>query len=80
MIPVLGNLYHEVNLNPDVNDTEENRKYKDLLNKEYSFCIKIIDKVIEKANRLYKNQMGTGKVQKFCCNFKLLENVYDTYR
>ena len=53
------------------------RKYKDLLNKEYSFCLKIIDEVIGKANKLYDKQMATGKVVKFCCNFKTLEEVAD---
>ena len=53
------------------------KKYKDLLNKEYSFCLKVIDEVIGKANKLYDKQMSTGKVVKFCCNFKTLEEVTD---
>lgn len=32
-----------------------------------------------KANRLYNNQMTTGKVKKFCCDFQALEKVCDTY-
>ena len=51
--------------------------YKDLLNKEYSFCLKVIDEVIGKANKLYDKQMATGKVVKFCCDFKALEEVAD---
>ena len=53
------------------------KKYKDLLNKEYSFCLKVIDEVIGRANKLYDKQMATGKVVKFCCNFKTLEEVAD---
>ena len=53
------------------------KKYKDLLNKEYSFCLKVIDEVIGKANKLYDKQMATGKVVKFCCDFKALEEVAD---
>ena len=34
---------------------------KDLLNKEYRFCLKIITDVLEKANKLYDKQMRTGK-------------------
>lgn len=46
-------------------------------NKEYSFCLKVIDEVIGKANKLYDKQMATGKVVKFCCDFKALEEVAD---
>ena len=62
---------------PDDTDTDDVKKYKDLLNKEYSFCLKVIDEVIGKANKLYDKQMSTGKVVKFCCNFKTLEEVTD---
>ena len=48
-----------------------------MLNKEYSFCLKVIDEVIGKANKLYDKQMATGKVIKFCCDFKALEEVAD---
>lgn len=53
------------------------KKYKDLLNKEYSFCLKVIDEVTGRANKLYDKQMATGKVVKFCCDFKALEEVAD---
>ncbi len=53
------------------------KKYKDLLNKEYSFCLKVIDEVIGRTNKLYDKQMATGKVVKFCCDFKALEEVAD---
>ena len=39
--------------------------------------LKVIDEVIGKANKLYDKQMSTGKVVKFCCNFKTLEEVTD---
>lgn len=75
MIPIVDGVYSRVNINPDKSDTDEVKKYKDLLNKEYSFCLKIINEVIEKANRLYDMQMKTGKVVKFCCDFKALEDI-----
>lgn len=75
MIPIVDGVYSRVNINPEKGDSEELKKYKDLLNKEYSFCLKIIDEVIGKANRLYDKQMQTGKVVKFCCDFKALEEV-----
>lgn len=77
MIPIVDGVYNRVNINPDINDTDEIKKYKDLLNKEYTFCLKIINEIIVKANRLYNKQMETGKVVKFCCDFKALEEVVD---
>ena len=75
MIPIVEGAYCRVNINPEGTDTEQERKYKDLLNKEYSFCLKIINEVIEKDNKLYDKQMKTGKVIQFCCDFKALEKV-----
>ena len=77
MIPIVDGVYSRVNINPEDADTDDVKKYKDLLNKEYSFCLKVIDEVIGKANKLYDKQMATGKVVKFCCNFKTLEEVTD---
>lgn len=78
MIPIVDGIYSRVNINPNDSDTDDVKKYKDLLNKEYSFCLKIIKEVIEKANKLYDKQMETGNVVKFCCDFKILEEVADT--
>ena len=79
MIPIKSGVYKEVNMNKEDSDTPEVAKYKDLINKEYSFCLKIVEDLIKKANRLYDSQMTTGRVKKFCCNFKILEQVCDTY-
>ena len=79
MIPIRMDVCTEVNLNKDVSDTLDEIRYKDLLNKEYAFCLKIIDELIRKANKLYENQMNTGKIKMFCCDFRALEQVCDTY-
>lgn len=79
MIPIRDDVYSIVDLNTNENDTVEVRKYKNLLNKEYSFCLKIIDDIIAKADKLYEKQMQTGKIAKFCCDFKALESVCYTY-
>lgn len=79
MIPVKDGCYSVVQLNVENEDSEETLKYKDLLNKEYSFCLKIIEEIIEKANKIYAKQMQTKKVAKFCCDFRVLEKVCDTY-
>lgn len=77
MIPIVDGVYNRVNINYDTNDTLDIKKYKDLLNKEYAFCLKIIDEALIKANRLYDKQIKTGKIVKFCCDFKALESVAD---
>lgn len=77
MIPIVDGVYSRVNINPNDSDSDDVKKYKDLLNKEYSFCLKIINEVIGKVNKLYDKQMETGKVAKFCCDFKALEEVAD---
>lgn len=41
MIPVKSEVYKDINLNKENADTPETVKYKDLMNKEYSFCLKI---------------------------------------
>ena len=51
-----------------------------LMNKEYSFCLKIMNSIIQKANKIYDKQMETGKVIKFCCDFKLLEQKCEEYK
>ena len=79
MIPIKEGVYQKINLNPQNDDTEEEKRYKDLLNKEYSFCLKIMGEVIDKANKIYEKQVKSGKIQKFCCDFKLLEEICCTY-
>jgi len=79
MIPVKQGLYSKVNLNPSETDSPADKKYKVLLNIEYSFCLKIIDSLIQKATRIYEKQIRTGKIPRFCCDFKLLEKICDEY-
>lgn len=62
-----------MNINPEDKNADNVKKYKDLLNKEYSFYLKIIDEVIGKTNKLYDKQMETGKMVNFYCDFKVLE-------
>lgn len=79
MIPIKDGLYTKVDLTHSDTDSKEVKNYKNLMNKEFSFCLKIIDSVIQKASRLYEKQMKTGKVVKFCCDFKLLEEKCKEY-
>lgn len=70
----------EVNINPDATDTKSDKKYKVLLNIEYTFCLKIMNSIIQKAGKLYEKQMTSGKIVKFCCDFKLLEEKSREYK
>lgn len=79
MIPIKDGLYTEVNLNPAVKDSESEKKYKVLLNIEYTFCLKIIDSIMHKASKLYDKQIKTKKVIPFCCDFSLLEQKCKEY-
>lgn len=73
MIPIKEGLYSVVELNPNPTDTNEIKKYKVLMNLEFTFCLKIINQIIQKVTKLYDKQMETGKIIPFCCDFKLLE-------
>ena len=80
MLPIKDGLYSKVDLTLKANDSRALRNYKNLMNKEYSFCLKIISLIIQKANKLYEKQMKTGKIGKFCCDFKLLEQKCSEYK
>ncbi|MCR5776371.1 MAG: type III toxin-antitoxin system ToxN/AbiQ family toxin [Lachnospiraceae bacterium] len=79
MIPVVDNVILPVDINIKDEDSEKTKKYKTLLNKEYSFCVKIMDSVLYKASRIYDKQIDSGKVQKFSCDFKALESASDSW-
>ena len=79
MIPIKEGLYTRVDLTANTQDSVETRNYKNLMNKEFSFCLKILPLIIQKANELYDKQISTGKIAKFCCDFKLLEEKSREY-
>ena len=80
MIPVKDGLYTKVNLIHSNSDSEQIRNYKNLMNKEFAFCIKLLPILIKKANKIYEKQMSTGKIVKYCCDFKLLEEKCREYK
>ena len=61
-------------------DSIEDRNYKNLLNKEFAFCVKMLPLIIQKANKLYNKQISTGLIKKFCCDFRLLEEKCKEYK
>lgn len=79
MIPIKKGVYSAVNLNPSETDSPNDKKYKVLLNIEYSFCLKIMDSLIQKASKVYEKQIKIGRIPRFCCDFKLLERICDEF-
>jgi len=65
MIPVRSSLYTNINFS-----ALADRKYADLLEKEYRFCQKIQDGILSKVTQIYSEQKETGKVHpnvlRFC--------------
>ena len=80
MIPVKDGLYTRVNLIHSDKDSEEVRNYKNLMNKEFVFCLKLLPLIIKKATKIYEKQISTGKIIKYCCDFKLLEEKCRGYK
>ena len=79
MIPIKDGLYTKVDLTANSDDTVEVRNYKNLMNKEFAFCVKILSQIIQKASKLYEKQMATKKFIKFCCDFQLFEEKCGEY-
>ena len=80
MIPVIDSVITEVDINAKDEDTTEVRKYKNLLDNEYSFCLKNKESILSKASKIYDKQMETGKVMKFGCDFKKLEEAMENFK
>ena len=73
MLPIKDGLYTKVDLTARPDDTVDTRNYKNLMNEEFAFCVKILPQIIQKASKLYEKQKTTKIVIKFCCDFRLLE-------
>ena len=53
----------------------QDKRYKDLFEKEYAFCLKIKNKILKKVEKIYNKQKTTGIVRKSNCNFLELEKA-----
>lgn len=74
MIPVPNGYYSRIEFS-QVADV----RYRSLLIKEYLFCLKIQDGILEKAKTIYEHQKNTGKVYPLFCNFVKLESACANY-
>lgn len=75
MIPVCNGMYRRIKFSE-----LEDRKYADLLEKEYRFCQKIQDGILSKVMQIYREQKETGKVHAMYCDFSKLEDACDHYK
>ena len=71
MIPLIENCYKIVDFN--LSSSKEELDRNNLMKKEYLFCKKIREKILNKANKIYNYQITFGIIKPFYCNFKLLE-------
>ena len=53
----------------------DDRRYRDLFEKEYAFCLKIKTKILTKAEKIYNEQMINKKAGRMCCDFLKLEQA-----
>lgn len=74
MIPVCDGLYSRIDF-CGLND----KKYADLLEKEYRFCQRLQDGILSKVTQIYNEQKTTGKVYPMYCDFTKLESACDQY-
>ncbi len=70
MIPVPSDAYERIAF-----DELSDERYQDLFKKEYAFCLTIKDKILIKAEKIYKHQKETQTVRRTYCDFSCCENA-----
>lgn len=70
MIPVPDDAYKRI-----VFDDLGDERYQDLFEKEYAFCLTIKEKILTKAEKIYKYQKETQNVRRIYCDFSCCENA-----
>ena len=74
MVPVPDNCYSMINF-----EAETDQRYRNLLEKEFSFCDSIKSNILERSKRTYTYQKQTKIVLPYHCNYSLLESACDKY-
>lgn len=70
MIPVPNDAYERI-----VFDELGDERYQDLFEKEYAFCLTIKNKILTRAEKIYKHQKETQIVRRTYCDFSCCENA-----
>ncbi len=81
MIPVPDNAIIDFNINILSTNTEEERKYRDLLRNEWRICRAKRDRIIKNASKIYNMVLNNKPINivNRCCNYKLLEKLSIQY-
>ena len=74
MIPVPDGIYTRIDFS-----SLSDKKYADLLEKEYRFCKKQQNGILSKVNQIYRKQKETGQVYPMYCDFSKLETACEQY-
>ena len=80
MIPLKNGCYTIVNINHSSIDSVRERKYKDLLNKEFQFCVRHKEEILNRSVEIYIEQLKTKVIKFSYCDFKKLEMARDSYK
>lgn len=80
MLPIKEGVYKNISFDEFHNSNTDDIRYKNLLEKEYRFCLKIKRDILERASNIYSKQLKSGIVLPFHCNFIKLEEVCDNYK
>ena len=70
MMPVPNDAYERI-----VFDELGDERYQDLFEKEYAFCLTIKNKILTRAEKIYKHQKETQIVRRTYCDFSCCENA-----
>lgn len=82
MIPVNNSVITKVNIKISKNDTDQVKKYKNLVIDQITFCRKNQEVIVAKANRLYRlvnKGKGSFDLKKRCLRWDRLEKVLERY-
>ena len=74
MIPVPNGKYDEIDM-----DRIENASYRELLEKEIAFLRPLKKEILKKATKIYEEQIESGLVKPFYCNYRKLEEICNQY-
>ena len=83
MIPVRDDVLMEVDLKVHPKDSQEMKRYKNLMIDQLSFCRQNQDILVKKAEKLYKmvgRKNGSGPLKRRCLKWSKLEQILERFQ
>ena len=83
MIPVREDVLMEVDLKVHPKDSQEMKRYKNLMIDQLSFCRQNQDILVKKAEKLYKmvgRKNGSGPLKRRCLKWSKLEQILERFQ